>query len=716
MTQQYPLRDVKTVAQLKLPSQSMNYADLCSTHPHLKGLPMKSYSNATPRIIIGVDNVKLINTMKIREGNNGDLAAVKSRLGWTIYGRHMESESKEHLYIHMEQKKEVVDNATLHDLLQQFFNIEESCITVKPETEEDKRALQILHQTTIRNDKGFEVGLLWKKDERTVPDSFPLALRRLKCLEKRLIRDGDLYAKVRELIQAYLQKGYAHRATEAELRSVDSQQTWYLPLGVVQSPKKPNKIRLIWDAAATVQGVSFNDLVLKGPDLTVSLVAVLIRFRERNIAIGGDLREMFHQIAIRSTDKQYLRFLWRDHPEEQPRVYIMDVAIFGASCSPCIAQFVKNKNAEEFSASYPRAARAIIDNHYVDDYLDSVDTAQEAIELMNHVKDIHSNGGFELRQFVSNSPDVLSGLGVLHATDNKNLNLDSESERVLGMYWMPALDTFTFACPSNTDITQYQVPTKRQVLRIIMSVFDPLGLIAHYTIHGKIIMQHIWRAGTNWDEPIPECLQQSWAAWQSCLEHLNKIQIPRCILGHTRTDQDRSSELHAFVDASQHAYACAIYLRTIGESGVQCSLIIAKTKVAPLKPVSIPRLELQAALIGARLMDHVCKNLTLPVRRRMFWSDSSTVLSWIHADSFRYHQYVALRVGEILSLTKANEWKYVPSKLNVIDDATKWKGNPDFTKEGVWFSGPKFLCQTESAWPVQPKTKETTEEQMGHLQ
>lgn len=365
---------------------------------------------------------------------------------------------------------------------------------------------------------------------------------------------------------------------------------------------------------------------------------------------------------------------------------------------------------------FPRASQAIIDNHYVDDYLDSVDTTEEAIALMEQVKYIHANGGFEIRQFVSNSEEVLQELGVNQGISDKNLNFESDSSRVLGMFWAPSRDVFTFCTPSNSQLPlmepQSSAPTKRQVLCIIMSVFDPLGLIAHFIIHGKILMQHIWRTGTDWDDEIPKHLQQSWTAWHSYLPKLKDVQVPRCLLGFLRFDKAVTSELHAFVDASREAYACAIYLRTAGISGVECSLIVAKSKVAPLKPTSIPRLELQAALIGARLMEHVQQSLTLPVFRRVFWSDSSTVLSWLQTDGFRYHQYVALRVGEILSTSKANEWRYVPTGQNVADDATKWKSGPDLSPTSRWFNGPKFLRLPESSWPAQAQAQQTTEEQV----
>lgn len=153
---------------------------------------------------------------------------------------------------------------------------------------------------------------------------------------------------MKEQLDKYQMKGYAHKATRDELENTDFRRVWHLPLGVVINPKKPGKIRLVWDAAAEVDGISFNDMLLKGPDLLTSLPAVIIRFRQKHIAVTGDICEMFHQIRIREVDKQYQRFLWRDNPSDPAQVYIMDVATFGATCSPCIAQFVKKKMRKNF--------------------------------------------------------------------------------------------------------------------------------------------------------------------------------------------------------------------------------------------------------------------------------------------------------------------------------------------------------------------------------
>ncbi|XP_055585251.1 uncharacterized protein LOC129738089 [Uranotaenia lowii] len=408
-TESFRLNNVRTVANLILPKQTLDYVTMTQDYPHLRGLPVRGYSDVTPKMIIGIEHTMLLTSLKVREGHPNDPVAVKTRLGWCVYGEQLiGTEAIEKLHVHSDLMS---CDKELHALIGQLLKIEESSPTDGHVPENDKRALAILEATTRRVDGRFETGLLFKHPDQRFPNSFPMANRRLRSLESRLAKNPVLDAKVREQIKGYLEKGYAHKASRKELSETESDKTWYLPLGVVQNPKKPGKVRLIWDAAARVSGMSLNDTLLKGPDLLTSLPAVLLRFRQRNIAITGDIKEMFHQIRIRASDKQYQRFLFRDHPQEPPQVYIMDVVTFGATCSPCVAQFVKNRNALDHAAEFPEAARAIVEDHYVDDFLKSVDTINQAVELTKQVKLVHAKGGFEIRNFASNSREVLLQLG-----------------------------------------------------------------------------------------------------------------------------------------------------------------------------------------------------------------------------------------------------------------------------------------------------------------
>ncbi|XP_055589164.1 uncharacterized protein LOC129741453 [Uranotaenia lowii] len=705
-TDSFKLNNVRTVDNLFLPKQTLDYASMKTKYPHLRGLPVNGYSHATPSMIIGIEHTTLLTSLKVREGHPNDPVATKTRLGWCIFGKQLAgTQSIEMVHVHSETTS---CDHELHKLVGQLLKFEE-CNTVGHVPEDDKRALAILEKATRRVEGRFETGLLFKYPDQRFPNSFPMANRRLLSLESRLAKNPFLDRKVREQIKEYLQKGYAHKATAKELRETDPEKTWYLPLGVVQNPKKPEKVRLIWDAAARVNGISLNDTLLKGPDLLTSLTTILVRFRQRNIAITGDIKEMFHQIRIRESDKHYQRFLFRDNPQEPPQVYIMDVATFGASCSPCVAQFVKNRNATEHAAEFPGAAKAIVEDHYVDDFLKSVDTTKEAVELTKQVQFVHARGGFEIRNFASNSSEVLNRLGESNELLQKDLNFEpglsteEKPERVLGMVWKPQTDVFTFNTTMQTELMHHLMsrtpPTKRQVLKIIMSVFDPLGLIAHYTVHGRILMQEIWKYGSDWDEQIPSELQASWFRWSDKLKELEEIIIPRCMFKNTTSESLKTLQLHTFVDASEAAYSCVVYARIVDRGIPKCAIVAAKTKVAPLKPLSIPRLELQAAVEGSRLTQKLVEALTLPVNQRFLWSDSTTVLSWLRSDSRRYHQYVSCRIGEILRVTSINEWRYVPSKLNVADEATKWNAEPNFNPQSRWFVGPDFLLKPEGEWP-----------------
>ncbi|XP_055542958.1 uncharacterized protein LOC129728540 [Wyeomyia smithii] len=224
-------------------------------------------------------------------------------------------------------------------------------------------------------------------------------------------------------------------------------------------------------------------------------------------------------------------------------------------------------------------------------------------------------------------------------------------------------------------------------------------------------MQRIWRSGTDWDEQISGAILEEWRKWSDLLARVHEVRVPRCFFPGTK-GTSCNSQIHVFVDASENAYACVAYLRSDTNGDIRCTFIEAKTKVAPLKPVSIPRLELQAALIGSRMLENICKALTIPVNARYFWSDSTTVLAWLRSETRRYHQFVGFRVGEILSTTTVDEWRKVPSKINVADQATKWENGPSFDPETCWYTGPSFLRNKHQTWRVPTEKEFSTEEDL----
>ncbi|XP_055632856.1 uncharacterized protein LOC129773285 [Toxorhynchites rutilus septentrionalis] len=714
-TEKFPLREARTVGELILPKQEMQFCEIKQRYPHLQDLRVDDYDKGEPKIMIGLDNMYVFAPLESRIGQPGEPIAVRSKLGWTVYGSENRNSSTVALVNFHDAG--TTTNQQLHDMIRSQYLLDETGITPAgmPESTEDHRAREILKTTTVRVGDRFETGLLFRNDAVVFPDSYPMAIKRMEALERKLSRNEELRLNVNRQIEEYLTKGYAHKLTSEELICTDPSTVWYLPLNVVVNPKKPGKVRLVWDAAATVNGVSLNSMLLIGPDLLTSLLAVLQRFRERPVGFGGDLKKMFHQYLIRARDKQAQRFVFRSSSNETPQKYVMDVGTFGATCSPCSAQYIKNINAEQFAEEFPKAARAIVDNHYVDDYFDSCNTVEEAVRLATDVKLIHSRGGFVMRNWVSNSVEFLRQMGE-HNNENdvhfhKN---DSGTERVLGIIWRSTEDVFSFTITPRYELQSAlagtECPTKRMVLSCVMSMFDPLGLLSPFTVLGKMLVQDLWRTGCGWDEKIDGECYLTWIQWVKLLPSIAEIRIPRCYFEKAQSHRVQNLQLHIFTDAGEKAYGCVAYFRAVVNEKIVCALVMSRTKVAPLKQLSIPRLELQAAVLGARLAGTVQENHSFKAQKTFLWTDSQTVLSWIRSDQRRYTQFVGFRIGEILSRTKLADWRWTPTKLNEADKLTKWRRAAELDSGSSWFKGPSFLYKDEAEWPQQTPAGNTKEE------
>ncbi|XP_065074451.1 uncharacterized protein LOC135698403 [Ochlerotatus camptorhynchus] len=459
-------------------------------------------------------------------------------------------------------------------------------------------------------------------------------------------------------------------------------------------------------------------MLLKGPDLLTPQLYVMFKFREREVAFSGDIQEMFLQVGIRRKDRSALLFVFRNSPSQPMTTMVSDVAIFGATCSPAQSQYVKNLNAAENEQDHPRAAAAIKNRHYVDDYLDSVNTEEEAIELALEVAEVHRKAGFHIRNWVSNRPKVLEAIGEVNPATVKNLTMNNQSgfKRLLGISWLPREDVFCFSLSLQGDLEELVegviAPTKRMMLSFVMKIYDPLGLVGSLIIQGKILIQEVWRANVDWDEQIPENIFKAWKLWLQALQELNNVRIPRSYFSGYDVNCYDSLELHIFVDGSAQAYSAVAYFRVQDRGQIRCALVASKTKVAPLQLLSIPRLELQAAVLGARLRKTIEEGHSIQVKRTHFWSDSSTIISWIRSDTRRYRPYVAFRVNEILNHSRIEEWRWLGTKINVADEATKWGKGPNCTPDSRWMRGPAFLYEKKSEWPSSgfEVPEETTEE------
>ena len=391
---------------------------------------------------------------------------------------------------------------------------------------EDHKALKIINNTISFADGHYQMGLLWKHEDPHLPFNRSLAETRLKALKGRFRRTPELEMKYRSVVNDYIAKGYARQLSKKEASS-KSNITWYLPHHPVFNINKPNKIRVVFDAAAKFKETSLNDRLYHGPDLTNDLVGVLIRFRQEKIAFTADIEAMFHQVKVLPKDADALRFLWWNDSLDQPPVdYQMLVHIFGATSSPCCANKALKQTAEDNKTRLsPEAVKTIQRNFYVDDLLKSMATTESAITLANQLVGVLKECGFRLTKFTSNSNKVLR-VFPQEELANPSINLDLDElpiGRTLGLHWDALADNLQFkVAPTNKPLT------KRGILSTVSSLFDPLGFLDPFLLAAKVILQQLWRIDASWYDRILEPLLAQWNNWLKSMSHVANLKIPRC--------------------------------------------------------------------------------------------------------------------------------------------------------------------------------------------
>ena len=565
----------------------------------------------------------------------------------------------------------------------------------------DRKALKIMDETVQLKQNHYELALPWKNFPPYLEDNKPMAEHRLSLLKRRLHRDPSTLSKYKRFIDDLALKGYARQIPDEEVADNNTSK-WYLPHHPVYHPQKPDKVRVVFDCSAKWRGSSLNDQLLQGPDLTNSLVGVLTRFRQEPIAIIADVEAMFHQVRVRQNDCSYLRFLWwpDGNLESPPREYQMLVHLFGATSSPSCANYALRKTALDNESDFdPTTIETVLSNFYVDDCLKSVPEKEDAIQLASQLQELLARGGFHLTKWLSNDKDVLQSIPESErATTVKNIDFDSSLiQRALGIQWNVQEDKFNF-----TISIKEKPATRRGILSVVSSVYDPLGFVSPCILPAKYILQELCRKKLEWDDPIPEREKKEWESWLKDLPKLEQFFITRCLKPPGFANV-KSYELHHFSDASERGYGAVSYLRLISyDEKVHCTLVMSKSRLAPIKMVTIPRLELSAAVLATRLDRMIRQEIQFPINGSTFWTDSTCVLRYIRNKDKRYQVFVANRVTKILELSDENQWQYVNTASNPADDASRGMTIDTLLDNHRWIHGPDFLMQSKKEWPKQP--------------
>lgn len=468
------------------------YQTLTKSQLQFEGIDNPSitlYKDVQPQIIIGLDNITIAAPFKTQQYNN--LLVSDSPLGWTVQGMTggTGGDGKS------EARIQTMSLIEIMHVVRNFIENENMGIDPKRpiiESEEMKSAKEQLAKGVKKVKVGYEAKLLWKDGTRPSISNRQYAIQRLKAAERQMDKDPKIREKANEIIQKYIDRNYI-----TVVSSKDFNDGWYLPVFPVINPYK---LRLVWDAAAKVYGMSLNDFLLKGPDLNEEIWNILMRFREFPIAFCADVTEMFHKIEMALEDRKFQMFLWRNDSTDEIITYQLNVQSFGAVCSPSIAQFVKNENALLHIQNFPEAVQAITKAFYVDDWLQSCRTEKHAEELIEQVTKIMKDANFELHKWITNSPNLLKIVGINEDKKLEKKDLQ-KTPKALGISWNNKEDSFSF---DFEDILPdpIKVVTKRIMLSIVMRLFDPLGWLTFLIIVGRLLLREVWKVDCDWDEPV----------------------------------------------------------------------------------------------------------------------------------------------------------------------------------------------------------------------
>ena len=582
------------------PVNDLNEA--CSSYPHLQHIHFPKLSDNKIQILLGVDATQYILERELFQGHSGIPFALRN-LGCTITGpikRKTEPFMQETNFLSNRYRAfdHAVTNLTvdterhLSECVTSFWKIESTGTEFEETADtltDSKRAIQILQDTIHHIGDRYEIGLLWKQDSILENNSilensiYPVAKAQLDSLQRRLNKDFELKQLYEKILETDLEKVCVKSVT---FSNPAPEKIWYLPHHPVTNSNKPGKVRRVANAASVFRKQSLNKNLLSCPDHLNNLVGLLLRFRQDPLAVMADIEAMFMQICIRKEDQSCLRFLWPSKNSIQQFQYTR--LIVGARCSPTTAIFVLQQTAKDFGNNAKKDL--ILNSFYMDDFVHSFVNEQEAQTAVK--------GGFCLTKFVSNSVQCLS------KTPKEHCDNEKDKHRVLGVMWNTVNDTFFHQnlAKIQEDKTDY---TLRKLLSLIARLFDPLGIIAPLLITLKFILQDTWEEELAWDDLLSDEKQKAIKTWIEQYLNVPEIAMPRCFV--SPNEPSPINQLHCFCDASQPAYGAVIYIRSQSANAISTRFVIARAKVAPLKQISLPKLELQAAGLGCKLMQFVSK-------------------------------------------------------------------------------------------------------------
>ncbi|GFX22689.1 uncharacterized protein TNCV_2994241 [Trichonephila clavipes] len=391
----------------------------------------------------------------------------------------------------------------------------------------------------------------------------------------------------------------------------------------------------------------------------------------------------FLMVEIDESERDFTRFFWDENPgidleNKRLDIFRMTRVLFGVKSSQFLLAATIKHHLKKYVDIFPDTLNHLNQSLYVDDFLCGNVSVQAALTTCIESKQI-------LEDAIDEHKESLNTL---------------IASKVLGVGWNEKSDTFYFDSSDLGTFLSKRINTKRYLLQAAGRLFDPVGFIGPYTIRIKCLIQEIWCLGLDWDDKLPKQVEVSWNKWCNEIHYLSEIKIPRYYFQNFLPSNATTIQLHCFSDASKKTYGTVAYLRLeLNDGNIISSFVASKGRVAPLKTLSIPRLELMGALLSARLSDKIATALILPVSR-FYWTDSSITCYWTKGDFNKHKVFVKNRIKEIQKLSDPKEWCYCKGKHNPADLINRDLPLNDLKNNKIWWHGPKWLTMKQTEWPL----------------
>ncbi|XP_075153596.1 uncharacterized protein LOC142227128 [Haematobia irritans] len=685
----------------RLPSSSISLPERFSVGDIRLADPYFAKSDQVD-ILIGADVYPQVILDGIQRNVLGSLVAQNTIFGWVLTGQ-LDSESGG-----LTTTVSFCTEVSLTQQLEKFWKLEEPPMAPVM-TEEETYCEDLYTRTTRRSTDGrFIVCLPFKPQHaegKGLGMSRTKAFRQFLRNESSLLRKPDLKDMYDTVIREYEILGQMIRVAESSEGDLD----FYLPHHAVVKPERTStKLRVVFNASCpTSSGLSLNDTLYPGPVLQNDLTLLIIRWRFYRYVFNGDIEKMYRQILVDDRHSRFQRVIFRDNPRQPVEDFELKTVTFGINCAPFLAIRSLLQLAKDVEDELPLAARILRHMMYVDDALAGSHDISLALDARNQLITALSSAGFSMKKWTSNDERILRDLPAEDLLSEHFLEIDEESKaKTLGIRWNAKKDSFYF---SVKPILQEDIFTKRRVLSIISTLFDPAGWLGPVIIVAKMLMQQIWTEKTDWDECLTESSDLQWRQFVKDYENLNNVQLPRWI----GFDPNCHIEFHGFSDASEKAYGACVYARVQSADGdIQTHLLLAKSRVAPLKTISLPRLELCGALLLAELIGALRADLSFDNKCIKFfcWSDSTIVLAWLQKPPASWTTFVSNRVSKIVDLVGKDCWRHVVSEHNPADIISRGVRSHGLIGNSLWWHGPSWM-RASSVWDVQLGNEFHTEEE-----